>query len=129
MFGGSDGLRGGCFAAFGTPEDGPGDEVGGEGGEAVFDVGGNEEGVAFVEGVGLAVDGKSAGAFDDDVELVRGVGGLVVEAAWSEDDERHGSVLEGGFVPDALRPGGGGGEWEMGEGGFEVDVHGVTFQC
>ena len=44
-------------------------------------------------------------------------------ASGSEDEDGHGAVGEGGLVPDALRPGGGGGEGKRSERGFEVDAH------
>jgi hypothetical protein len=111
------------FAAGRTPKDGPGDEVGGEVDEAVALAGGDEEDVAFYEGEAGVFDMEGAGAFHDDVELVLSVGGLVVAASGSEDEDGHSAVGEDGLVPDALRPGGGCGERQRRERGFEVDAH------
>jgi hypothetical protein len=44
----------GLFASGWTPEDGPGDEAGGEVDEAVVRAGGDEEDVAFEEGKGVS---------------------------------------------------------------------------
>ena len=100
----------GLFAVGRTPEDGPGDEVGGEVDEAVVFSGGDEEDVAFDEGKErgfLFSDLEGAGALHDDVELVLCVGALVVAAAGSEDEDGDGAVGEDGLVPDAFRPCGG----------------------
>lgn len=117
---------GGLFAAGWSPEDGPGGEVRGEVDEAVVLAGGDEEDVAGDEGEErgfLSSDLEGAGAFHDDVELALCMGGLVVAASGSEDEDGHGAVGEDGLVPDALRPGGGCWEGKRRERGFEVDAH------
>jgi len=103
----------GAFAAGGSPEDCPGDEVVSEIDEAMLRFRGDEEDVALVEGMRLVGNHQRAAAFHDDVELVLRMLCLVVAATRGEDEDRHGAVLEEGFVPDAFGPSGGRGEREM----------------
>ena len=51
------------------------------------------------------------------------MGGLVVPASGSEDEDGHGAVGEDRLVPNALRPCGGCREGKRRERGFKVDAH------
>jgi hypothetical protein len=88
----------------GSEEEDPDREVAGEFLEAVDHTRWHEENVSHPEAMPLATVSKPAGAFDDYVYLVAGVGGLGIVLAWGVELDHEGAVAEQLDKPLALRP-------------------------